>query len=75
MARLAFFVMWHVSRGHIPTAPGSWKGYSYPIAVDGSKVERVLGMSYTASSYDAFYYTNGRYEHVVPKHARRTKTL
>lgn len=73
MARLAFFVMWHISRGHIPTAPGSWKGYSYPIAVDGSKVERVLGISYSASSYDAFYYTDGRYEHVVPEHMRRSK--
>ena len=36
MARLAFFFFWHVTRGRIPTAEGSWKGYSYPIAVDGN---------------------------------------
>lgn len=67
MVRVAFFFVWHLTRGRIPTAPGSWKGYSYPIGVDGSKVTRVLGYHYQYKSYEAFYHTKGRYEHVVPK--------
>jgi nucleoside-diphosphate-sugar epimerase len=70
MVRLAFFVMWHLTRGWIPTAQGSWKGYSYPIAVDGSKVTRVLGYEYLYNSLDAFQYTNGEYEAFVPEALR-----
>ncbi len=71
--RVGFWFAWHLSRGKIPTAKGSWRGYSYPIAVDGSKATRLLGFSYSASSFDAFYYTNGRYEDAVPEKFRRHK--
>lgn len=71
--RVGFWFAWHLSRGKIPTAKGSWRGYSYPIAVDGSKVTRLLGFNYSASSFDAFYYTNGRYEDAVPEKFRRHK--
>ncbi len=73
MVRLAFFVFWHLTRGKIPTGRGAWKGYSYPIAVDGSKVTRKLGYQYQYEGYDAFYYTNGTYETFVPETARRHK--
>lgn len=73
MVRLPFFVFWHATRGKIPTARGSWKGYSYPIAVDGSKVTRLLGYQYRYPSFDAFYYTNGDYEQFVPADLRRHK--
>ncbi len=73
MARLAFFWVWHLTRGRIPTSPGSWKGYSYPIAVDGSKVTRMLGYDYQYSSPDAFQYTDGAYESFVPEAQRRHK--
>lgn len=73
MARIPFFILWHISRGKVPTARGSWKGYSYPIAVDGSKVTRVLGYTYQHSPFDAFYYTDGVYEYSVPPAARRPK--
>lgn len=73
MAAIPFAILWHFSRGKVPTAPGSWRGYSYPIAVDGSKVTRVLGLPYTYESFDAFYYTNGAYAHVVPEELRREK--
>ena len=73
MVRIPFFVFWHLTRGKIPTGKGAWRGYSYPIAVDGSKVTRLLGYRYTHSSPDAFYYTDGRYESFVPEERRRTK--
>lgn len=73
MVRLPFFVFWHLTRGKIPTGKGAWKSYSYPIAVDGSKVTRELGYTYQYSSYDAFYYTDGVYEYAVPPASRRPK--
>lgn len=73
MVRIPFFFLWHLSRGKVPTAQGSWKGYSYPIAVDGSKLTRMLGYQYQHESYDAFYYTNGFYEERVPEAVRRHK--
>lgn len=71
MVRIPFFVFWHLTRGKVPTAPGSWKGYSYPIAVDGSKATRMLGYQYQHESFDAFFYTNGFYEEYVPEADRR----
>lgn len=73
MVRLPFFVFWHATRGKIPTARGSWKGYSYPINVDGSKITRMLGYDYTYPSFDAFYYTDGAYESFVPPASRRSR--
>lgn len=71
MVRLAFFVFWHATRGKIPTGRGAWKSYSYPIAVDGAKVTRVLGYEYRHRGPDAFRYTDGEYESYVPEALRR----
>ncbi len=73
MVRIPFFIFWHLTRGKIPTARGSWKGYSYPIAVDGSKVTKKLGYEYQHGGFDAFYYTDGTYEYAVPPELRRNK--
>ena len=75
MVRSAFFVFWHLTRGKIPTGRGAWRGYSYPIAVDGSKVTRVLGYNYQYSSPDAFRYTDGAYEQYVPVESRKPNSL
>ncbi len=74
MTRIPFAFLWHATRGKIPTAKGSWKGYSYPIAVDGSKLTQVYGYQYKYPSLDAFRYTDGEYEVFVPEEQRRPKS-
>lgn len=71
MARLAFFCFWHGTRGKVPTCPGSWRFYSYPVLMSGHKLAEVYKCKY--NSKDAFQYTDGRYEEFVPKELRRPK--
>jgi nucleoside-diphosphate-sugar epimerase len=71
MARFAYFFFWHFTRGKIPTAPGSWRFYSYPLVVDGTKLARVWGFQYSADSKTAFVSTAGRYESFVPESLRK----
>lgn len=67
MARIAFFFFWHMTHGKVPTCPGSWRFYSYPVLMDGSKLTRQYGYRYRYSSKDAFQYTDGRYSKYVPE--------
>lgn len=53
LAKLAFNLMWHLSLGKIPSAPGTINSYSYPILVDGSKVSKI-GFEYKYNSKEAF---------------------
>ena len=69
MVRLAFWFFWHATRGRIPTCPGSWRFYSYPIVMSGKKLLSIYQCRYT--SKDAFQYTDGRYESFVPEAKRR----
>lgn len=71
MARLAFAFFWHATRGKIPTCPGSWRFYSYPVVMSGEKLATVYTCSF--SSKDAFQYTDGRYESYIVESARNPK--
>lgn len=71
MARFAFFFFWHATRGRIPTCPGSWRFYSYPVVMSGEKLAAIYQCQY--SSKDAFQYTDGRYGDWVPKDQQKLK--
>jgi nucleoside-diphosphate-sugar epimerase len=71
MARIAFWGFWHATRGKVPTCPGSWRFYSYPVLMSGEKLSTVYECKY--SSKDAFKYTDGRYQEWVPEEKRLSK--
>lgn len=71
MARIAFWFFWHATRGKIPTCPGSWRFYSYPVLMSGDKLAKIYQCQY--SSQEAFQYTDGRYEREVPERLRRAR--
>lgn len=73
MARIAFSFFWHATRGRIPTCKGSWRFYSYPVLMDGTRLTNRYGYKYQYSSKDAFQYTDGRYADKVPEEQRNLK--
>jgi nucleoside-diphosphate-sugar epimerase len=71
LAQFAFSFFWHATRGKVPTAPGSWRFYCYPLLMSGDKLKMVYECKY--SSKEAITYTTGRYEDWVPEEKRKIK--
>lgn len=49
-----FTLVWYGTFGRVPLSPSSYKAYSYPIVVDGTRIEEELPFSYRYTSADAF---------------------
>ena len=61
LLRLAFFLMWHGTRGRIGTPRGAWRSYAYPIVADAGKLTARYGVGYRMGSHEAFTRDVGRY--------------
>ncbi len=65
VVRLMFTLAWHLTRGRIPTAPGSWLFYSYPIVMSGEKLKELYRCRY--SSWEAVTTKEGTCKFFVPR--------
>ncbi len=61
LVKTLFSLTWHLFLGSLPTSPGGWKFFCYPIVVDGAKVVRKLVYDYTYTSQEALLAESGRY--------------
>jgi nucleoside-diphosphate-sugar epimerase len=57
--KVLFAFFWNFTLGTVPTAPGSWKTYSYPICVTGEKISKLYGYSYSYDVREAFLTKEG----------------
>lgn len=64
LLRALFSLLWHGTRGAVTTPAGAWKFLSYPIRIDGSRLQRTHGYKYRYSSLEALMAREGR--HVEP---------
>jgi nucleoside-diphosphate-sugar epimerase len=61
LLRALFSLLWHGTRGAVTTPAGAWKFLSYPIRVDGSRLQQAHGFEYRYSSLEALMAREGRY--------------
>jgi nucleoside-diphosphate-sugar epimerase len=61
LLRALFWLLWHGTRGAVTTPAGAWKFLSYPIRVDGSRLQHAHGFEYRYSSLQALMAREGRY--------------
>jgi UDP-glucose 4-epimerase len=61
LLRALFWLLWHGSRGAVTTPAGAWKFLSYPIRVDGWRLQQIHGYEYRYSSGQALTAREGSY--------------
>ncbi|MBI5138957.1 MAG: NAD(P)-dependent oxidoreductase [Candidatus Vogelbacteria bacterium] len=61
LVRIIFDLAWDFTWGRIPTSPGGWRFFCFPIPVDGSKITSKYNFEYMYSSKDALTKDEGRY--------------
>jgi nucleoside-diphosphate-sugar epimerase len=61
LLRALFALLWHGTRGAVTTPGGAWKFLSYPLRVDGSRLQRAYGCQYRYSSLQALMAREGQY--------------
>ena len=57
LGKILFTLLWHLSLGKLPTPPHAIDSFSFPIYVDGSKIEK-YGFQYHYSSKEAYLMTH-----------------
>jgi nucleoside-diphosphate-sugar epimerase len=67
-----FALLWHGSRGAMTTPAGAWRFLSYPIRVDGSRLQLACGYEYRYSSLQALMAREGRYADPPPRQSLET---
>ena len=67
LVRAAFFLARHFTRGRVPTGPGGWRYFSYPIPVRGDKITDYHGFEYAHTSRDALVKDEGRYAYAAER--------
>ncbi len=60
LARFFFWLVWYLSFGKIPTPPHVVNSYSFPIIVDGTKINQA-GLNYIYTGLDAFLALKGKH--------------
>lgn len=61
LLRVLFWLLWHGTRGTFATPAGAWRFLSYPIRVDGSRLQRTYGYQCRYSSRQALMAREGRH--------------
>lgn len=63
LVRIIFDLAWDLTWGRIPTSPGGWRFFCFPIPVDGSKITTKYNFEYMYSSRDTLTKDEGRYHY------------
>ena len=78
LLRVLFALLWHGTRGAVTTPAGAWKFLSYPIRVDGSRLQQAFAYEYRYSSWQALVANEGRYadppRQIMPRSAESVGT-